>query len=208
MTDFIDLSIYEKISIASPFNSSNETRICFYSEKSQNTNISCVNTNNVAVDTEISIPSGANFARLSVRSSSNRPILKFCGNGNNAIVNSSNNINNTLNDDSVDNDQASSFFDDFQADSHGLSGIITAPLRLIQSLSSSSCSPLELPLPFVNQNAILPCMSTVYSQFATFYSLWQLITTGIIAYYILIKLFGHIKGLQNPDDDRIEVLQL
>ena len=119
-----------------------------------------------------------------------------------------NNINNTINNDNVDSQQASDFFSNFQTDSHGLSGIITSPLRLIESLSSSQCSPLVLPLPFVNQSATIPCMSSVYSKFPTFYNLWQLISTGIIAYYILIKLFGHVKGMQNPNDDRIEVLNL
>lgn len=125
-----------------------------------------------------------------------------------AIVNSQQDINNALNNDNVDSQQASDFFSNFQTDSHGLSGIITSPLRLIESLSSSQCSPLVLPLPFVNQSATIPCMSSVYSKFPTFYNLWQLISTGIIAYYILIKLFGHVKGMQNPNDDRIEVLNL
>lgn len=126
------------------------------------------------------------------------------------IIQSQNDINNSLKDDNVDdaNNQASSFFDNFQSSSHGLSGIVSAPLRLITSLSSSSCSSLVLPLPFVNQNAVLPCMSTIYNQFPTFYNLWQLITTGIIAYYILLRLFSKVHDLQNPNNDRIEVLNL
>lgn len=118
-------------------------------------------------------------------------------------------VNNTLNDDNVSSDTGQSFFDDFQANSHGLSGVITAPLRLINSLSSSSCSPLSVPLPFVNQNVSFPCMSTIYStHFPTFLSLYQLITTGVISYWILIKIFGHVKGMQSPNDDRIEVFDL
>lgn len=121
-----------------------------------------------------------------------------------------NDVNDTLKDDNIDsaNNQASSFFGNFQSDSHGLSGIVSAPLRLITSLSSSSCSSLVLPLPFVNQNAVLPCMSTIYNQFSTFFNLWQLITTGIIAYYILLRLFAKVHDLQNPNNDRIEVLNL
>ena len=119
-------------------------------------------------------------------------------------------VNNTLNDDDVSDatSDASSFFTGFQSDSHGLSGIITSPLRLIQSLSSSTCSPLNVPLPFVNQNATIPCMSTVYERYPTFLALWQLLTTGMIAYWIIIKIFGHVKGMQDPNDDRIEVLSL
>lgn len=131
-------------------------------------------------------------------------------NSQNKTTNAINGVNDSINDDNVDkaNSKANSFFNDFQSDSHGLSGIITAPLRLIESLSSSTCTSLVLPLPFVSKNATLPCMSTVYNQFPTFYSLWQLITTGLIAYWVLIKIFGHIKGMQSPTDDRIEVFNL
>lgn len=120
------------------------------------------------------------------------------------------NVNNSLNNDNVTSDTGSGFFDDFNVDSHGgISGIVTAPLRLINSLSSSSCSSLSLPLPFVSQNAILPCMSGIYQQhFSTFLSIYRIITTGIIGYWVLIKLFGHIKGMQSPNDDRIEVFDL
>lgn len=129
-------------------------------------------------------------------------------NSQNNTTNAVNDVNDTLNDDNVSSSTGSSFFNDFQSDSHGLSGIVTAPLRLIQSLSSSTCSSLVLPLPFVSENATLPCMSIIYNQFPTFYSLWQLITTGLIAYWVLIKIFGHVKGMQNPTDDRIEVFNL
>ena len=134
--------------------------------------------------------------------------IHTCMNGNQFIGSGIQNIEKGLNDDNVSTSEASSFFSNFTSNNHGVSGIITAPLRLINSLATSTCSPLSIPLPFMNQNATLPCMSTIYSQFPTFYTLWQLITTGLIGYWVLIKIFGHIKGMQNPKDDRIEVLQL
>lgn len=120
------------------------------------------------------------------------------------------NVNNSINNDNVSSDTGTGFFDDFQVDNHnGISGIVTAPLRLINSLSSSSCSSLSLPLPFVSQNAVLPCMSGIYQQhFSSFLSIYRIITTGLIGYWVLIKLFGHIKGMQSPNDDRIEVFDL
>ena len=200
ITDFINVTSakLEALTSGGP-----NVRTCFF-----NTNksfISCINTISVG---ELTIPFDATYVRFSIQKSNNRPTFKICQNGNQAIVNSQQEINNTINNDNVDSQQASDFFSNFQTDSHGLSGIITSPLRLIESLSSSQCSPLVLPLPFVNQSATIPCMSTVYSKFPTFYNLWQLITTGMIAYYILIKLFGHVKGMQDPNDDRIEVLNL
>lgn len=129
-------------------------------------------------------------------------------NSQNNTTNAINGVNDTLKNDNVNSNTGNNFFSNFKSDNHGLSGIITAPLRLINSITSSTCSSLSLPLPFVKQNAVLPCMSTVYNQFPTFYNLWQLITTGIVSYWVIVRIFGHIKGMQNPNDDRIEVFEL
>ena len=128
-----------------------------------------------------------------------------------AIVDSQQDINNTLNDSNVDSasSQASNFFGSFTSNSHGLSGIITAPLRLIQSLSTATCNPLEFDLPFVEEHVVLPCMRGIYENyFGVFFSLWQLITTGVISYNICINLYSKVRNLQNPNNDRIEVLNL
>lgn len=207
ITDYIPV-INSSITVTTIALPNNGPYLCFYNVNKSL--VSCIANNTLTLNQVLTIPTSASYVRFSINKANNKPQFEICTNGNQAIVDSQKEINNTLNNDNVDgaNSQASSFFDNFQANSHGLSGIVTAPLRLIESLSSSTCSALVLPLPFVSQNATLPCMSTVYNQFPTFYSLWQLITTGMIAYYILIKLFGHVKGMQNPNDDRIEVLNL
>lgn len=119
--------------------------------------------------------------------------------------------NDLIKNDNVDgaNTQGSSFFSNFNSNTHGLSGIVSSPIRLINSLSSSTCSPLTFTIPFVNSQVALPCMSSIYSTyFPTLLSVYQLITTGLIAYKILINLFGVVKGLQDPDSSRIEVVDL
>lgn len=113
-------------------------------------------------------------------------------NVNNSIKDTNNkldDVNNTLNDDNVDDakDSANSFFSTFQTDTFGLTGIITAPLNLIKSITSTSCSDLVLPLPFINTEGrvgsqfALPCMEQIYSDnFGDFFTLYQTITTGFI----------------------------
>lgn len=121
------------------------------------------------------------------------------------------NIHDDLTNDDISDseDSAEDLFNNFTVNNHGLSGIITAPLRLLQSLSSSTCSPLTFPLPFVNQNVSLPCMKPIYNTyFHDFLVLYQLITTGLIGYWVVVKIYSHVKGMQNPDDDRIEVFDL
>ena len=129
----------------------------------------------------------------------------------NDIKNNTKETNDLIKNDNVDgaNTQGSSFFSNFSSNTHGLSGIVSSPIRLINSLSSSTCSPLTFTIPFVNSQVALPCMSSIYStHFPTLLSIYQLITTGLIAYKILINLFGVVKGLQDPDSSRIEVVDL
>ena len=122
-----------------------------------------------------------------------------------------NNLNDSLNnsDSSGATSEASEFFSGFTTDTFGLTSIITAPLNLIGSITSSTCTPLGLPLPYVNKTLELPCMSSIYSQyFGSFFTLYQTITFGIIAYWVCVRIFNLVKDFKNPDHDEIEVLDL
>lgn len=127
---------------------------------------------------------------------------------NNAI----NNVNDTLNNDDTteSTSTASNFFSNFNTNSHGLTGIITAPLNAIQSLTSKTCSPLVLPLPFMeDKNLSLPCMRPIYEEFfGGFITLYDIITLGIVSYWIMVRIFAMVKDFKNPDHDEIEVVDL
>lgn len=104
---------------------------------------------------------------------------------------------------------AGGFFDNFDDNDYGLSDVITMPLELIKKITNTSCTPLVLPIPFVNTNVTLPCMNTIYSQFfGNILTLYQTITTGMIAYWICINIFGMVKGFKDPDKDNVEVMEL
>lgn len=120
-------------------------------------------------------------------------------------------VDKTLKDDSTDDakSEGSSFFEGFESDDFGLSDIVTMPLKFIQGLSSSVCYSLNLPLPFVNTNVTLPCMTSIYSKyFGSFLSIYQTITTGIISYWVCVNIFRMVKNFKNPDNDEIEVMDL
>lgn len=105
--------------------------------------------------------------------------------------------------------EADSFFSGFTTDTHGLTSIITAPLTLIGNITSSSCSPLQVPLPFVDKNISLPCMSTIYKKkFGSFFDIYQTITFGIVAYWVCVRIFNLVKDFKNPDHDEVEVMDL
>lgn len=101
------------------------------------------------------------------------------------------------------------YFSDIDNFHSGLTGIITSPLNLIQNLLTPVCSGLSVPLPYINSTLTLPCMETIYSQyFGSFFTLYQNITFGVIAYWVIIRILRMVKDFRSPDHDEIEVLDL
>lgn len=102
-----------------------------------------------------------------------------------------------------------SFFENFEDNDYGLSSIITIPLTSIQKLTNSSCIPISLPIPFTNKNIDLPCMTSLYEQnIPLLLNIWQTVSFGIISYTIIVDIFGLVKKFKNPEDDKLEVMDL
>lgn len=119
------------------------------------------------------------------------------------------NDNITNSDSSGATDSAGSFFEDFKDNDYGLSDIVTMPLEFIKGLSGTSCYSLELPLPFVDKDVEIPCMTSIYeTYFGSFLTLYQIITTGFISYWVCVNIYGLVKGFKDPDTDKVEVMDL
>lgn len=129
-----------------------------------------------------------------------------------SIINSQNQNHQELMDSNTTqaDSQGQDFINNFSNNTHGLTGIITAPLNAIQGLASATCSPIVLPLPFTNNKTLtLPCMNTIYSShFGVFYTMYQGIILALISYWVCIRIFTLVKGFKDPDDDKIEVVDL
>lgn len=140
----------------------------------------------------------------------------------NAIISQKNNIslndlnneqkdtNDLLSDSSIDSDLGNSFFEDFEDEDFGLSGILTLPLTTIQSLTSKTCTALQIPIPFTdNKKITLPCMTAIYEEhFGAIYDIYKVVSFGIISYFICINIFAMVKGFKDPDNDKVEVMEL
>lgn len=181
-------------------NTSTTTYMCFYNESKQRISCSALSS----FTGNVTLPQGTKYIRVSINKVTNLPQFKLCKNGSQATTD-------LLEDDNVDEsiNTASDFFSSFTTDTHGLTGIVTAPLSAIESLTSATCSPLTIPLPYINQNLTLPCMRTIYeNNFGSFMTIYDAVTLGIISYWILVRIFSLVKDFKNPEHDEIEVVDL
>lgn len=115
-------------------------------------------------------------------------------------------LNGNILDDNVD--ENGSFFSDFTDNDHGLSGIITAPLRAINKLTGE-CEPVTFNV--LNEPIILPCGDTLFwdkPSVASFKIIWNLIVGGPLLFALLKKLFNIVENLKDPDSSKIEVVDL
>lgn len=107
--------------------------------------------------------------------------------------------------------QMADFMTNFDAgEDQTLSSVITAPIRLAAALQGLTCTPLQLPLPIVNTNLVLPCPRQKLQQaFPQIILLWDGITTGLIAYGLAVHLFQIMQKAKNPDDvGKVEIFEL
>lgn len=115
------------------------------------------------------------------------------------IINSTNQTINTITDSSspdlngtLDNNTIAGWLPAGPVDS-----IITLPLTLLNSLFNAmggTCADLVVPLPFVNKNLNIPCMSGVYTNmgFGSFFNWIGVIASAFILYKYLLKLYKWI----------------
>lgn len=135
------------------------------------------------------------------------------------ITNAQNSINNSINQQSQQQHQDSqdiknAMTDDSAPNLSGLNNsagwlpagpvdsILNLPLSFLTNLSnnlSRSCSPVSLPLPYINQTLELPCLNSVYNQINGLPN-W-LNTIGTIASAFI--LFGYLINLYKYIDDTL-----
>lgn len=193
-TDYIPISSETVIKI---LNSQDNytTRVCFYNNDKQY--ISCPVTDGLPVNTIIQIPNNAKYIRASIHTS-NLPILeiKTCKDGNQAISDDLKDLNDSLTDDTP-----------ISVDSLGntigwlppgpIDSIINMPLNMLNGLMTalnSTCSPLNVPLPYVNKTLTIPCLDTIFNQITGLPAFWTwvgVIASVLILYKYFIALYNY-----------------
>lgn len=90
-----------------------------------------------------------------------------------------------------------------------LTQLVLAPISLMLDLSTGSCTPLHLQVPFVNYSVDLPCMSGIYTTyFGPFLTIFTSIVSAVYSYWIGVKTISLIKDIVDCDNDRLEVIDL
>lgn len=127
-----------------------------------------------------------------------------------SITSSTDETNDLIKDDSIDSNQATSYFTDFDQNNYGIQDIINVPLHYIQRLTTETCQPLNFTLPFVHSNVSLPCMTNIYrTYFNDWFSVYQTLMLGIVCYGVGIKIMKEVRDALNPmSTGRVELIKL
>lgn len=165
--------------------------ICFYTKNK--TLISC-NAINYSIDSNINIPSETYYFRSSINKINNIPIYEICKKGNQGIIDSFNNLNDTLTQDNLnDSDIANKLkFDNITDNSLGpFATFLTIPLTWIQNILASDqvCRDIVLPLPYTSINLTLPCMTEFWNKLGLLGSLVSALWLCVVGVRIFNGLF-------------------
>lgn len=119
------------------------------------------------------------------------------------------NLNDKIEDTDIQGslDGAGGFFGSFSSPDHGgLSGIITAPLTAINQMLNTTCNPMTAT--FKGKDLSLPCGYDFWDRLGAIQDFINVVLGGMLCYRIIIKLYKLIEKIKNPEDDRLEVMDL
>ena len=159
VSDYYSLNQAELNLLVSFSSSSSSTASCFYNINK--TLISCTKNVDFSLGT-ITVPSGASFVRFSINKVLNEPQFSICQNGNQAIAEGQQQINDTLNDDTgVSNSELSDLFGDLESSDTPISDLLTMPITLLNAYIDGfegTCQRISLGSLY-GENIILPCIN-------------------------------------------------
>lgn len=184
-------------------NGGSNVRSCFYNVNKSF--ISCINTISVG---ELTIPTDATYVRFSIQVSNNRPTFKICQNGNQSVVDSNEQLNDTLNDNDVSSGTSSSINDvlasnDTTTTFGPVADLLLLPLTLFGAFYSGfngTCATFDLGSLF-NTNLTLPCInlqsilgSGLYNTIDVAISLFMIFNIVMMC----IDIFDRLTSFEDP----------
>lgn len=180
-----------------------------FTAKKSASNISIILSKSDTNDNYLITPSKLQIQKGDIATEFELPNTEICTNKLDDTNDKLNDLNNSLNNPNVDDSlgSAGNFFDNFNTSDHGgLSGIITAPLVAINQMLNTSCSPMTTT--FKGKELSLPCGYEFWNKMGPIQDFVNLVLGGLLCYQIIIKLYKLIEKIKNPEDDRLEVMDL
>lgn len=187
--------------------------MCFYNTNKEVT--SCLSYSNITPDTTngtiLTIPSGSSYFRAPINYSYNRPTFNLCTNGNQALNDSVNDLNDSITStESPNTNQDIDDMNDMVASDTPISDLITMPLTLFNAYINginSSCSPFNIGNLY-GTDIVFPCLnlqqrlgSNLWSIIDAFFSIFMCYNIGMLfitAFDGLTSLRDDFEGLYQP----------
>ena len=210
ITDYVKISNTTKIKILTNFQtSSSRSELCFYNINKQVT--SCILNVNLSINQYLTIPTNSSYVRFTINKVYNEPQFEICNNGNQALSDNINNLNDSITSESQPNtNQDINDMNDMVASDTPISDLITLPITLINAYINgvnSSCSPVNLGNLY-GTDLILPCInleqrlgSNLWHIIDAFFSIFMCYNIGMLfvsAFDGITSLRDDFEGLYQP----------
>lgn len=206
-TDFIKINSNSQINVVNTTSNASSQMTCFYNINKEK--ISCIPAETLSGT--LQIPTNSSYVRFSINNNLNQPTFEICGNGNQALNDSVDNLNDSIiSEESPNTDQNINDMNDMVASDTPISDLITMPLTLINAYINgvnSSCSPVNLGNLY-GTNLILPCInleqklgSNLWHIIDSFFSIFMCYNIGMLfitAFDGITSLRDDFEGLYQP----------
>lgn len=179
---------------------------CLYNESYNLVSCHSYQNNTRSITLPINV-TNEKYIKLSVPNSSSTTLVgRVCKGGSQAVYDF---VNDTHVDVGAETNSLFDSFDFFHDDS--LSGIITLPLQVFNTLNSDTCSPIVLSL--FGHNITLPCGTTIFwglnnQYISNFRAIWNLLFFGLIIYRLSVQLYVNVSNILDPTKDSMGVFKL
>lgn len=142
-------------------------------------------------------------------------IMNNDNNNTQQIIDSQNNINNSINDDNVQSgvSHGGNLFTNTNINDHGVSTIVTAPVRLLQGMlnSGSSCNDLILFTSIFGQDKLvtMPSGCILWNRApSSIVSIYHVVIFGLLGYYVLVDIWKTVTDVLDPERKNDYVMDL
>lgn len=203
ITKYLSISSNDELTLLSN-TSTMGGNFCFYNINKQVISCTSQKTSSLGL---ITIPSDSSYFRATIDSSQNKPTFKLCRNGNQAITDSTNQLNDTLNDDNVSSDTNSTinqFLEPTSEETFGpIADLLLLPLTLLRAFYSGfngTCTTFNLGS-LLGTNLTLPCIdlrsilgNSLYNTIDIAISLFMILNIVLMC----IDIFDRLTSLEDP----------